>query len=118
MKPLFIPLKAEHYLAFSSGNKDTEYRLYGKRWNKKTCAPGRDVILSYGYGKQRRSTGVIHDVIVCLKSNLSIKMQNSVETIYNLSRIDNPPIIMIEIWDIKEITLRNDPEHSKGKLGD
>ena len=41
MKPLFIPLKAEHYDAFDDGSKVNEYRLYGPRWNEKNCYPGR-----------------------------------------------------------------------------
>jgi hypothetical protein len=59
MKPLFIPLKTEFYTAFAYGLKDTEYRLYGPRWNEKTCPIGRPVILSHGYGRRRRLAGVI-----------------------------------------------------------
>ena len=58
-KPLFIPLKAEYYEAFEDGSKDTEYRRYGKIWNEKHCRIGRDVTLSYGYGKARRMKGVV-----------------------------------------------------------
>ncbi len=54
---LFIPLKAEFYEAFEREDKRTEYRPYGKRWNERTCPPGRRVVLSYGYGKRRRRTG-------------------------------------------------------------
>lgn len=59
MKPLFIPLKSEFYDAFKAGTKDTEYRLYGQRWNEKTCPVGRAVTLSKGYGKQNRMHGTI-----------------------------------------------------------
>lgn len=59
MKPLFIPLKAKFYNAFKRGEKDTEYRLRGPRWNLETCPLGRRVVLSRGYGKKHRSTGVI-----------------------------------------------------------
>ncbi len=58
-KPLFIPLKAKFFDAFERGEKDTEYRLRGPRWNAETCRIGRRVVLSRGYGKQRRLTGVI-----------------------------------------------------------
>ena len=58
-KPLFIPLKAEHYIKFEKGEKDTEYRAHGPRWNEKTCYVGRLVTLSYGYGKARRLSGVV-----------------------------------------------------------
>ncbi|OPY72466.1 MAG: hypothetical protein A4E63_01209 [Syntrophorhabdus sp. PtaU1.Bin050] len=59
MKPLFIPLKREHFESFESGAKTTEFRQYGPRWNERTCIVGRPVILSLGYGKQRRLKGVI-----------------------------------------------------------
>lgn len=59
MKPLFIPLKAEFFDAFERGEKTTEYRKRGPRWNDMTCSMGRRVVLSRGYGKQRRLTGEI-----------------------------------------------------------
>lgn len=58
-KPLFIPLKAEYFEDFEARRKTKEYRVYGPRWNERTCTPGREVILSYGYGKKRRLKGVI-----------------------------------------------------------
>lgn len=57
--PLFIPLRGEHFDAFERGDKDTEFRQYGARWNEQTCRPGRQVVLSRGYGKQRRILGRI-----------------------------------------------------------
>lgn len=59
MKPLFIPLKGEFYDAFCDGSKDTEYRLYGPRWNEKTCPTGRQVVISRGYGISHRRTGLV-----------------------------------------------------------
>jgi hypothetical protein len=58
-KPLFIPLKSEYYNAFCDGSKTVEYRLYGQRWNERTCRVGRRVTLSKGYGKKHRRHGVI-----------------------------------------------------------
>lgn len=58
-KPLFIPLYTEFYNAFENGSKSDELRLYGPRWNEKTCAIGRAVVLSKGYGKANRMTGRI-----------------------------------------------------------
>jgi hypothetical protein len=57
MKPLFVPLKTEYYEAFADGSKREELRRYGPRWNEKTCAVGREVVLSKGYGKQHRMDG-------------------------------------------------------------
>lgn len=59
MKPLFVPLNAEYYDAFASGDKDTEYRMFGRGWNFKTCIVGRPVLLSRGYGKQSRMAGTV-----------------------------------------------------------
>jgi len=53
-KPLFIPLKREYFEAFERGEKRFEYRLSGARWNERTCVPGREALLSLGYGKHRR----------------------------------------------------------------
>lgn len=58
-KPLFVPLRREYFEAFERGEKTEEYRPYGPRWNERTCFPGRRVVLSLGYGKARRLTGVI-----------------------------------------------------------
>lgn len=58
-KPLFVPLKAEYYEAFENGTKDTEHRKYGRNWTERTVRQGRRVILSYGYSKGRRMTGII-----------------------------------------------------------
>lgn len=53
-KPLFIPLKTVWFRMFQSGEKDTEYRAYGPRWNERTCRIGRRVVVSHGYGKHER----------------------------------------------------------------
>jgi hypothetical protein len=59
LAPLFIPLKTSFYNAFDNGTKTIEYRRYGPRWNERTCPVGRPVILSKGYGKAHRLTGII-----------------------------------------------------------
>ena len=56
---LFIPLKTAYFKAFESGTKDTEFRVYGPRWNEDTCYEGRPVVLSHGYGKHNRLRGRI-----------------------------------------------------------
>ena len=56
---LFIPLKTEYYEAFCDGSKTVECRKYGKGWNEKTCTIGKKVVISKGYGKQNRKSGVI-----------------------------------------------------------
>lgn len=59
MKPLFIPLKTKFYEDFLSGKKRVEYRLYGARWNERTCSIGRAVVLSKGYGVSHRQGGKV-----------------------------------------------------------
>lgn len=59
MKRLFIPLKREYFEAFEKGTKREEYRPLGPRWNAQTCFIGRRVVLSCGYGKQRRLDAVV-----------------------------------------------------------
>jgi hypothetical protein len=59
VKPLFIPLKTEYFDAFKAGTKDTEYRRHGERWNEDVCQVGRSVVLSKGYGRTERLSGVI-----------------------------------------------------------
>lgn len=58
-RPLFVPLRTEFFEAFASGAKTVEFRRYGARWNERTCQPGRAVVLSLGYGKKRRLSGVV-----------------------------------------------------------
>lgn len=53
MNALFVPLQGRWFDAFASGAATTEYRLYGARWNERTCTPGRDVVLSRGYSGAR-----------------------------------------------------------------
>ena len=50
---MFIPLKKQYFNQFSTGEKSVEYRLYGTRWNERTCTPGRAVTLSCGYSGPR-----------------------------------------------------------------
>jgi hypothetical protein len=64
MKPLFIPLKTAYFDMFREGSKSTEYRVYGPRWNERTCKPGRPVVLSKGYGKAHRLEGVVEDFTI------------------------------------------------------
>lgn len=94
-KALFIPLMAKYYDAFIRGDKDTEYRLHGKRWNLKTCYSGRQVILSRGYGKQNRVTGAIEDVYVAPSQALPGLLKLSLREIYG--DISTSDIIFIKI---------------------
>lgn len=58
-KPMFIPLKREHFEAFASGIKTEEFRVYGPRWNETKCRVGRAVVLSLGYSTPHRIRGTI-----------------------------------------------------------
>lgn len=63
MKPLFIPLRRQFYEGFRDRSKTWEYRVYGPRWNEKTCPPGRPAVLSLGYGKQHRTDAVVREFV-------------------------------------------------------
>lgn len=102
-KPLFIPLCAKYYDAFVDGNKDTEYRILGPRWNEKTCFQTREVVLSRGYGKQNRCTGNIKAVRILNAYELSSALQKSMYEIYRLTMHDTRRVIAIEIRDITPI---------------
>ena len=58
-KPLFIPLRTEHFDSFARGEKKAEFRPHGRRWNRDVCRVGRRVTISKGYGKSDRMHGVI-----------------------------------------------------------
>lgn len=59
MPAMFLPLKGEFYDQFIGGSKQEEFRIYGPRWNERTCPIGRLVTLSRGYGIRHRTKGVI-----------------------------------------------------------
>jgi hypothetical protein len=96
IKALFIPLKGEYYDQFEAGTKPAEYRLYGKRWNEKTCYAGRPVVLSYGYGKKRRMTGTISAVQVKHFNELSSQRQEIILSVYGDKALSSK-IISIDI---------------------
>lgn len=79
---MFIPLKAEYYDAFLDGSKDREFRLYGPRWNERTCVPGRRVTLSRGYGKQQRRKGRVRDFRAISFYDLSPRWRRAVRLCY------------------------------------
>jgi hypothetical protein len=58
-RPLFVPLKTEWFRAFASGSKREEFRVFGPRWNERTCAVGRRVTLSHGYSRRERLHGQV-----------------------------------------------------------
>jgi len=104
VKPLFIPLKAIYYDAFLSGDKPSELRLYGKRWNERTCPPGRRVIISKGYGKIHRATGVIQEFLVRDARTFGSTYQASIIDLYGT--LDKP---------IAEIRIKLDAQLEKDK---
>jgi hypothetical protein len=57
-KPLHLRLRFVWFDAFASGSKQHEWRRYGDRYNERTCAIGRPVILGRGYTPERL-TGTI-----------------------------------------------------------
>ena len=82
IKPLFIALKTRFYVEFKSGLKSKEYRLYGPRWNEKTCIVGRAVTLSKGYGKSDRTSGYIISFRRVWARELPLSVQKDVLSCY------------------------------------
>jgi hypothetical protein len=56
---IFVPLRSEHWAAFRDLRKSIEWRAWGARWNDRTIVPGRTIILSKGYTRDR-----LHGVVV------------------------------------------------------
>lgn len=94
---LFIPLKREHYEAFVSGEKNIEYRAYCKRWNENVCRIGRHVVLSLGYGKQRRVSGVIVGYAVRTFGALGLPVRRQLLALYGEQHPANIACIHIAI---------------------
>lgn len=81
-RPLFVPLKTEWYEAFAAGRKTEELRLYGTRWNERSCAIGRPVVLSKGYGKKDRLAGQIGHFYCRRGTQFSAEHQDAIRAVY------------------------------------
>ncbi len=99
-KPLFVPLKTEYYESFALGDKTEELRAYGPRWNEKTCTVGRAVILSKGYGKHSRMSGVIWRFKKQHGTLFGSKYKESILNVYGTLDIN---IACISINNIRQI---------------
>lgn len=106
MKPLFIPLKTEYYKAFKDGSKREELRVYGPRWNHKTCTEGREVILSNGYGKQNRMKGRIWKFKKQQGTLFGSTYKAAIKAVYGTLEID---IACISITDLKPFNCNAKP---------
>ncbi len=98
-RPLFIPLKGKHYDAFESGEKTVEMRQIGPRWNLMACPPGREVLLSRGYGKARRLRGVIVAAGYAFGPKLNATARAELRDCYGTDRFD---VFFMEIRIRKE----------------
>lgn len=94
IKPLFIPLKKQYYEEFVSGTKTVEYRKYGLGWNEDTCQIGRPVVISLGYGKNRRSKGTITSFGIIPSTQVP-----SAREVYGTQKVDIA-MIGIDLTDI------------------
>ena len=94
MSALFIPLKSKYYEQFLSGEKRSELRLYGPRWNEKTCFVGREVILSKGYGKANRTRARVILFQKCNANDLGAPYRKAVMDVYGTL---DKPIALIQM---------------------
>jgi hypothetical protein len=68
--PLFVLLRTAFFNAFAAGHKRVEFHPYGPRWNERTCAVGRRVVLRHGHSG-RRLHGHVSDLYVSTKPKRS-----------------------------------------------
>lgn len=99
-KPLFVPLKSKYYEAFKDGTKREELRLYGKRWNEKTCRVGREIVLSKGYGKSNRMKGRIWKFKIQHGSTFGSTYKKAIMEIFSSLDV---VIACISVTDLAEI---------------
>lgn len=52
-RPLHIVLRGIYFDAFANGTKTEEWRLLGRHWTLERCRPGRAVVFSRGYTRNR-----------------------------------------------------------------
>jgi hypothetical protein len=52
-KSIFVPLRSKHWVDLRDRRKSIEWRAWGARWNDRTITPGRTIILSKGYTRDR-----------------------------------------------------------------
>ncbi len=100
IKPLFIPLSSKYYDQYKSGEKSEELRLYGPRWNEKTCPPGRRVILSRGYGKKHRMTGVIWQFKKQRATTFGSTYRAAVLDVYGTLEVDIAVMLITELSEV------------------
>ncbi|MDT8383007.1 MAG: hypothetical protein RRB22_01175 [Gammaproteobacteria bacterium] len=98
MRPLFLPLYTQYFNAYKDGSKTGELRLYGPRWNEKTCTVGREVVLSKGYGKQARMIGKVCFFAKVYGQHLNPENKKAVQAMYGTLDV---LIAFIGIEDLK-----------------
>ena len=96
-KPLFVPLNTEYFEAFANGKKSEELRKYGKRWNEITCKPGREIVISKGYGKRNRLKGRIWKYKRQHGSLFGSNYKTTIEKVYGTLDIDIACISIIDL---------------------
>ena len=87
-RPLFIPLKTKYFEMFLSGEKMSELRPYGPRWNEKVCRVGREVVLSKGYGKQHRIKGYIREFYKRRATTFGSTYRAAIQDVYGTLDMD------------------------------
>lgn len=98
IKPLFIPLNTEYFEQFRRGDKLSEFRLYGPRWNERTCYLNRPVTLSKGYGKAHRLRAVIVDFRQRDARSLGVDSQKAIMKLFGSLDL---PLAQITLSDIR-----------------
>lgn len=82
VKPLFVPVKSEYYDQMEAGDKPYEIRKYGERWNEKTCAIGREAVISKGYGKKHRFNAKVTQFARLHPEEMSFEAARAAASVY------------------------------------
>lgn len=97
--PVFCPLKTQPYNRFKYGFKTYEMRIYGDRWNNKTCPVERRVILSKGYGNIDRTEKIITKTELKYYVELSAEDKQELRGCYP-DIADHTLVILIHLGDV------------------
>lgn len=101
-RPLFVPLRRYYFNRYARGEKTSELRPYGPRWNERTCWTGRRVTLSCGYGTARRLQATIRRFEVADYWALTLGEQQAYSAIYGPIALPKVAIIHLTLESVPD----------------
>jgi hypothetical protein len=113
-RPLFLPLKGEHFDAFKAGTKEVEYRRAGPRWSPAQCFTGRRIILSRGYGRAHRLEGTIEGFSIRSWWDVDAWHRRALAACYGETRFD---VACIRIRVLRREEGQHEEQQPEGRQG-